>query len=432
MSGEQWATTPVTTTSYAAGQQTQTPSQPTDDQPAATSDAQPDTSFSHTAVETPAPSSTEPTSPFSTQAPSSSIIPEQSSETSPSQQTTSEQAPNGPSTETAPVPTSSSIETSETSTQFTTSSTPLTSSTTSLTTSEEQTSSSTESTPSSTSTDMSTGDFDGYSFSKSSLKINAPSTIVYSPYANDGTCKDKDTISKDLKFIKAFGINKIRVYGVDCHTLDGILPAAASEGLKVNQGFYITNGANSIDQDVSNIINYGQKNGWDVFEFFTVGNEAINDGKLDVSLLISKISLVKSQLKSAGYNGPITTSEPPVLFLNHPELCTDSEIDFVGINPHAYFNANLYAHQAGDYVTKQQQQVAKACSKKAVITETGYPSKGKDNGNNSPSLINQFLAIKSILDSTNGECTILSTFNDLWKQPGPYGIEQSFGVIGMF
>lgn len=258
---------------------------------------------------------------------------------------------------------------------------------------------------------------------------------MYSPYQNDGSCKDVSTINSDLELIAGKGIKKIRVYGTDCNNFEGILPQCSKLGIKVNQGVWFTpgGGTSSIDGSVDDIISYGKSNGWDVFDFITVGNEAINDNYLTVSELMGKISSVKLQLKSNGYNGKVATSEPPVSFQRHPELCTKSDIDIVGINPHSYFDTSIGASQAGTFVSGQKLMVEGICgSKPVLITETGYPSQGDSNGLNQPSPDNQRKAIQSIIESTGSDCTILTTFNDFWKQPGPHGIEQYFGAITLF
>lgn len=284
----------------------------------------------------------------------------------------------------------------------------------------------TETTTSSTSTETSGGILDG--------SIPVPSAIVYSPYADDGSCKLQSTIKSDLQYINKKGIKAIRVYGTDCHTLDTVLPTCSDLGMKVNQGFWISPaGTDSIDDSVSDFLDYAKDNGFGVIDFITVGNEAVNSKHCTVSQLMDKISLVKSQLKNAGYSGKVTTSEPPISFISHPELCTKSGIDFVGINPHSYFDTNMYASDAGDYVTDQKSQTQDACNNMDVlITETGYPSQGIKNGNNVPSPDNQEAAIKSIIQKTGGDVTILTTFDDFWKPPGPYGVEQYFGVIKLF
>lgn len=262
-----------------------------------------------------------------------------------------------------------------------------------------------------------------------SLLSSVPYALAYSPYNSDGSCKNGDDVFNDLQNIKNKGVSRIRVYGTDCNSLETIQPACQQLGIKVNQGLWISDaGVDSLDASLSLLIQYGQSKGWDVLEYITVGNEAINSGYCSVEDLIGKINSVKSQLQSAGYSGQITTSEPPVTFENHPELCTQAQIDFVGINPHSYFNGNCDAANAGEFIKGQLQLVQQSCgTSNVVITETGYPSQGATNGGNIPSKANQLIAVQSILDH-NDQVTILTWTDDYWKHPGPYGIEQYFGI----
>lgn len=269
--------------------------------------------------------------------------------------------------------------------------------------------------------------------STSTGTIAPPQVIVYSPYANDMSCKDASTIESDLALIQSKGINKVRLYGTDCLVFDVVLPTLSKLGMTANQGVYFNGGIDSVDSGVSLIIAYGQANGWGVFDFITVGNEAILNNLFPVSDLIAKISSVKATLRSNGYNGQVTTSEPPVSYELHPELCTQSDIDFVGINPHSYFDGSSTAEQSGSFIMGQKAIVEGICGSKLVsITETGYPHSGNVNGNQIPSPANQAAAIKSMIEATGGDLTILTTFDDLWKNPGDYNIEQSFGTIELY
>ncbi|CCK70113.1 putative glucan endo-1,3-beta-D-glucosidase KNAG_0D03670 [Huiozyma naganishii CBS 8797] len=271
----------------------------------------------------------------------------------------------------------------------------------------------------------------GLSGSNSGSALSSvPQCLAYSPYNNDGSCRSAGDVYSDLAIIKGKGVNSVRIYGTDCNSLQTVQPACAELGIKINQGLWLgAEGADSVDQPLAAVIEYGQANGWDTFEYITIGNEAINSGYCSVQDLISKIASVKSQLQSAGYSGQVTTSEPPVTFENHPELCTNSAIDFVGINPHSYFDVNSDAQSSGSFVKGQLNIVQNTCGgKNVVITETGYPSRGIQNGNNIPSQENQIVAVQSILDELNQQVTILSYTDDYWKAPGPYGIEQFFGI----
>ncbi|ODV83492.1 glycoside hydrolase family 17 protein [[Candida] arabinofermentans NRRL YB-2248] len=313
--------------------------------------------------------------------------------------------------------TTTSSSTSSTEAITTTSSTTSTSST--------STSSSSTTTTSSTTTETSSG----------IVSTVIPSAIVYSPYEDDGSCKSYDTVFTDLTLINSKSIGELRIYGNDCNYLTTVLPIANKFGMKVNQGFWISSeGVDSIDDAVTSFIDAVSdgSNGysWDLFSYITIGNEAIISEYCSVSDLISKISSVKSLLQDAGYTGKVTTSEPPVTFSNYPELCTDSDIDFVGINTHSYFDTYSTAASSGSFVAGQITLTQGYCPNMDVlVTETGYPSKGIQNGGNIPSEANQKIAIQAILDTVGSDVTLLSTYNDYWKSAGEYGIEQSFGII---
>ncbi|KAH3688405.1 hypothetical protein WICPIJ_000618 [Wickerhamomyces pijperi] len=291
------------------------------------------------------------------------------------------------------------------------------------------TTSTTSSSSSSTTSTTSTA-FDGFnSFGKA-----IPTAIVYSPYEDSGACKSSDTILSDLKIVQSVGIPSIRMYGTDCNTINTVLDNAVLLGLKVNQGFWIgPDGYSGITGYVDDLITWGQTNGWEIFDFITVGNEAINSGYLTTAQLISIIADVKSRLRAGGYNGLVTTSEPPVTYENHPELCTGSAIDFAGINPHSYFDTYSSAATSGTFVVGQYNIVKNICGAMDVfVTETGYPSAGIQNGGNIPSLANQEIAVEAILQDMNYNVTILTLYNDYWKDPGSYGIEQSFGTLRLY
>lgn len=257
-----------------------------------------------------------------------------------------------------------------------------------------------------------------------------PTAIVYSPYSDSGGCKDASTVKSDLELIASKNIGEIRVYATDCDSIETVQPAAANLGIKINQGFWIDDtGVDSIDDQVSAVISYGEANGWDIFSKIIVGNEAILNGWVTVSELLAKGQSVISQLRSAGYTGPVLTAEPPVTFTDNPTLCTSGIFDAIGINSHSYYATNVDAAQAGEFVAGQLQATKELCSIPVYVTETGYPSAGDTNGENVPSAENQKIALAALLSSLNGECTILTTYNDYWKQPGPYNIEQYFGVI---
>lgn len=276
--------------------------------------------------------------------------------------------------------------------------------------------------------------------STSSFKSNGfpiPETLTYSPYNDDGSCKNFDRVYSDLSKIASFGIKNIRVYGTDCDSISTIQPSALKLGLKMNQGFWIgSSNIDSIDQSVQDLIQWVQNENsgdWGLFTTLTVGNEAIYSGFVDGNTLLGKIKSVKSTLRSAGWNGPVTTAEPPQSYIDFPNLCTDTDgIDYVGLNAHPYFDSNTSPDQAGKFVLAQIDIAQSKCNNRNVqITETGYPSAGNTNGKAIPTKENQATAIKSIMGALNNKAVLFTLYDDKWKNPGPYNVEQHFGLVDL-
>jgi len=63
------------------------------------------------------------------------------------------------------------------------------------------------------------------------------------------------------------------------------------------------------------------------------------------------------------------------------------------------------------------------------MAESGWPSRGSSNGAAVPSAANQATAKSSILSRMGNKCIMFSAFNDHWKSPGQYGVEQYWGLL---
>jgi exo-beta-1,3-glucanase (GH17 family) len=127
---------------------------------------------------------------------------------------------------------------------------------------------------------------------------------------------------------------------------------------------------------------------------------------------LNKISSVKYQVQQYGYYGPVTTAEPPSVFIQNPFLCQSSTLDIVGINAHSYFDPSSTPSSCGSFVNGQISITKNACNGKSVfVTEAGYPHKGITNGGNVPSYDNQRIALTSLFQATQGYVTFF-TFRD--------------------
>ena len=164
-----------------------------------------------------------------------------------------------------------------------------------------------------------------------------------------------------------------------------------------------------------------------------MGNEAVFNGFCTASELATFVSEVKETLERDGYSGPVTLTETlDVMQLYAATFCP--VIDIVAANLHPYFNPAITAAEAGTFVASQLADLAKVCpgTKQVFNLETGWPRKGNANGAAIPGQSEQNTAIMSIKQHA-GEKSIFSSFgDDMWKDPGPWEVEQSWGCDRVF
>ena len=255
--------------------------------------------------------------------------------------------------------------------------------------------------------------------------------ITYTPYTSTGACKAASDVAADMVIIKAAGFSTVRIYATDCNGLQNVGAGCQAVGLKMILGVFIeSSGISAAQEQVTDIIAWGQ---WDLVELIVIGNEAIFNGYCTPSELASFISSSKSAFSAAGYSGPCTTTEPLNVLQEYTEIICEV-VDVVGCNIHAFFNGDVDASQAGAFVAGQLQIVDGLCAGLTGINlETGWPSAGNScNGVACPTPENQAIAIAAIVAAAGGQSAILSYENDLWKDPGAFGCEQSWGCINLF
>ncbi|KAM0712514.1 hypothetical protein Q7P37_011611 [Cladosporium fusiforme] len=258
--------------------------------------------------------------------------------------------------------------------------------------------------------------------------------FCYTPYAADGNCKSAEAVASDVASIKAKGFTTVRLYATDCEGPQNVGVAAAKEGLKLILGIWVDEsgiGSNT-DSQIDTLTKWGQDK-WDMVEMVVAGNEAMFYGYTDAPGLASFVKDVRSKFRAAGFNGPVGTTEVPGTFTKYADtLCP--AVDFAGANIHPFFNTEVSAEGAGDFVTEQLDNIKKACGgeKEAYNLESGWPSLGSANGMAVPGAEDQKIAIKSIMESAGDRTALFSYGNDDWKAPGEFGVEQHWGCGELF
>lgn len=257
--------------------------------------------------------------------------------------------------------------------------------------------------------------------------------MTYTPYTSDGQCKSASDVASDIAQIKAKGFTTVRLYATDCSGIENVGSACKSSGMKMIMGVYIdASGLGNGQAQVSELTSWGQSNGWDNVEMVVVGNEAIFNGYVSASDLAQFIATCKTSFTTAGFTGPVTTTETVgVIQENSDVLCP--VIDVVAANIHPFFNGAVNAAGAGAFVTSQLSLIAEACSgKDAYNLETGWPSAGDANGDAIPGVSEQITAVDSIVAAAGSKSAIFSFENDDWKAPGSLGVEQFWGCASLF
>lgn len=253
--------------------------------------------------------------------------------------------------------------------------------------------------------------------------------VSYAPYDSQGRCKQDDEVDSDIKQISK-NYSLVRIYGTGCDQARKIAKAAKAQNLNVFLGIW------NLDEvaEEAELIIAGFKDNWDSVRAISVGNELFMNGKATVSELKEAASLAHSILSQEGYSGPLTNVEPCKTIIDHPELCKDSK--YVGCNAHAYFDGDITAAQAGNWLESTVAQVKQACQSATdvVVTETGWPTNGTQNRLAVAGPEEQMMALKSIQEKfiAQPENVILfSAFDDKWKDQNikTFFAERHWGIL---
>jgi exo-beta-1,3-glucanase (GH17 family) len=193
--------------------------------------------------------------------------------------------------------------------------------------------------------------------------------IAWDPYkgAAPGTCKTKSEVAADIAQLISYGYSTIRLYGVECNAISNALSAVSGTNTKLIVAIYTVDAVNS---ETASLVSQVAGR-WDLVEYVSVFNEAVNDGRATVTQVKNAITYVRSQIPSSV---KVTTIDTFTAFISNPTLCNVGQ-DFIAANVQPYFGAGA-ASDAGDYVVQQQANVAAACGVSSVsLTGTTFLSK---------------------------------------------------------
>lgn len=251
--------------------------------------------------------------------------------------------------------------------------------------------------------------------------------ITYSPYHDNFQCKSHEEIQNDFRLLASFDI--IRLYAPDCDCVNGVMKAMLSHQQIFAGLFYM----DTIESDVQLLVDQVNENqrGWDGVYAVSVGNEWINSGQHGIHEVTKAVAQARLLLKQKGYHGPVVNVDTVPAYMSNKQLCGISDI--ITVNAHAYWDGGVKPENSAEFLQGQVTQLENFCGngKKILITESGWPTKGQTYGSVAvPGTLEQLACIESIVKSAIADQVILFTFyDDYWKQPGPYGVEQNWGLF---
>ena len=247
----------------------------------------------------------------------------------------------------------------------------------------------------------------------------------YSPYQRDqdptkGVHPTDQQIDADLKLLSG-SVQAIRTYSV-VRGLQDIPDLAAKYGLSVAAGAWISGDKARNEQEVQNLIELAPKR--NVVRVL-VGNESLLRNDLPVEDLIAYIKQVKAKVWK-----PVSTAEPPHIWLANPELV--KAVDYIGVQILPYWEG-IPVSEAVDAVFDRLDELHKKYpGKPIVITEVGWPSRGKTiprrpypgiseselSGQAVASLVNQATFMREFLNrAKDADLTyyVMEAFDQPWK-----------------
>ncbi|KAF3930914.1 hypothetical protein ABW19_dt0207012 [Dactylella cylindrospora] len=268
--------------------------------------------------------------------------------------------------------------------------------------------------------------------------------LVYSPYHNDGTCKDQQTVRNEMKQVFGSGeYSWVRTYGADCSQVKSIVGGAYQLGIKVMLGIYHLDTQAGFDSELALLISQMKEvnaefnkasTDWSVIALVSIGNERVNGNPGAESYWVGEVlrysALARTSLRACGYTGSVGTADVWHLYSKYPQLCGEDEI--VPINMHPFFDQSCPVSNSGTFLKNKLAEIQSVCgsNKKVIIVETGWPNAGGAFFQSIPGQAQQAEFIQ--LAAANLQTYILlSAFNEGWKaETSSAGVEKFWGIYG--
>lgn len=250
--------------------------------------------------------------------------------------------------------------------------------------------------------------------------------LSFSPYSRDKSPLENRhptvaEIENDVAVL-AGAVRSLRTYSV-AYGFDAIPAIAKRYDMKVTLGGWIGDDPKANEAEMRLLVLTAWRN--PNVEKLVVGNEAILRDDVTVEELVEHIRAVKRRVRI-----PVSTAEPPHIWLKYPELARES--DFIALQLLPYWEG-VPIENAVDHVLERYYEIKNTYpDKPIVISEVGWPSFGKAVEAAQSGVVNQGRFLRRFLNTAQRagiDYFVMEAFDQPWK----VGIEGTAGAYwGIF
>ncbi|WP_178863036.1 glycosyltransferase [Thiomicrorhabdus cannonii] len=245
--------------------------------------------------------------------------------------------------------------------------------------------------------------------------------FAFSPYQKDQSpflnkFPTPEQIEQDLKLLSGKA-DAIRTYTVD--GVFGEIPALAYPyKINIALGAWLDKDQVKNQREVETLIQLIEEPPYNIVRAL-VGNEVLLREDLNEAELIAWLQQVRQQVKV-----PVSTAEPWHVWMKHPELA--EQVDYIAVHMLPFWEG-VALKDAVDYIVAKMNLLKAAFpNKPIVITEVGWPSKGRTIKQAVASRANQAIFMRRFIHRAKAEGYVfymMEAFDQPWKS----AIEGSVG-----
>lgn len=230
----------------------------------------------------------------------------------------------------------------------------------------------------------------------------------------------EEQVMRRMKILKPY-VSWIRSFS--CIEGNELIPIVAHKlGIKTLVGAWLGNDKEKNEEEISNLIKLAQDGYVDIA---AVGNEVLYRGDLTEDELLEYIHRVKAAIPAI----PVGYVDAYYEFSHRPALAEVSDV--ILCNCYPFWEGTDFENSLGhmQYMVQTAAQAGKG--KKVIITETGWPTKGKSLGNAHPSHMNAmkyFINTHLWASDENIDVFYFSSFDEDWKTASEGDVGAYWGI----